>query len=189
MKRQDMKVGQDYLIDPSPNWETRGYRADRYRILSTDQWNTPFRRLADDETVATMCGVTVTLHAVRGSGGRYSSAGVLAVAVDKDSGKPLTPKGHARPVAVVVRSQEVRATWDEGVAAIKATRERKEADERAARDKKAIAAARCDGQRARLAALLGGPLPEVALRRDWGGSTIIAPDTLDALLALAEGNA
>lgn len=111
MKMADLKAGTDYLVSGDTKWQTQTYRMSRYRVINTERWATTRPRYgygsrSDTPTMRVeVDGVTYRAQ-VRPAATYDRVDSVLAIPVDRDTGKPGE---DARPTLVPLR--EVRGEW------------------------------------------------------------------------------
>lgn len=131
MRREDMRVGQEYLISDERQWADREMRrSDRARLIDTGKWATRYIGAAGRETrtVQTMSGPLELPKRIQ-QGGNYDRE-VLVEVLDRDTGEPT---GTYRAVP----SANVKMLWSEGKAVVEENtkkREEKNAERRAARE-------------------------------------------------------
>lgn len=174
MKRKDLTVGQDYLLNTSNEWESPyAWRAaERVKVLSDrplvphatygyGSKREPLALRMADGTPVMIPGTHQPVTVRNGRDKQYPGdvANAIAVAQVLDNGRVDFSKAR------VVMTAHLRAPWAEGSARVQAAKDAKAAAERAATD---AAAERLERLSAIQAALerAGHPMPHLTLH--WG---------------------
>jgi hypothetical protein len=111
MKMADLKAGTDYLVSGDSRWQTQTYRTSRYRVINTERWadtrgRYSYRPRSEAKTIPVEVDGVTYQAPVRPAATYDRVDSVLAIPVDRDTGKPAK---DARATLVPLR--EVRGEW------------------------------------------------------------------------------
>lgn len=185
MKRADLIVGQDYLVNGSPDWDRPLSYAERWRILDTaDRWESAYRSYSyrpSERVTVTVGGTEWSTSAARRDPNRKAN-GVLAVRLDETTGLARSPQQ-----VEAIQPGQVRLLWSEWEPRVAAMREH-DAEVKARRQREQTQAAnRLQFAQDRLQAMVpNASLGQASVMRDHpNGVWTIQADALEALLELA----
>ena len=145
MKRADLAVGMDVFTSRARDWQQYG-GGSRFRIVDAGKWDEGYRpTFSRVERVEFESGpYMVDCRVSRVTTG--AAGGVLAIQLDPKTGAEITD------LLTVLPPARIKATWEEGQAAIAAARDRRNESERAAEVEREKARAEADDLTTRLAA-------------------------------------
>jgi len=129
MKRADLVVGKEYLLDTSNEWETNGYMYDKKRVvvLDTGGWikYSYYSATRKEQSVELMDGST---QKVRGGHKSHDGRGSYVVVAE------IQKSGRQAP-AEVASLISIRGEWEPCIAKVHEFAERKAAANQALKDK------------------------------------------------------